>query len=33
VPENPVGPFYERFGFRYTGAVKDGEHEMIFPIE
>jgi len=33
VPENPVGPFYERFGFRYTGKVSDGEHEMVFPIE
>jgi histidinol dehydrogenase len=33
VPENPVGPFYERFGFRYTGKVNEGEHEMILPIE
>jgi histidinol dehydrogenase len=29
VPENPVGPFYERFGFRYTGNVNEGEHEMV----
>jgi histidinol dehydrogenase len=32
VPENPVGPFYERFGFRYTGKVNDGEHEMVLPL-
>ena len=29
VPENPVGAFYERFGFRYTGKVKEGEQEMV----
>jgi histidinol dehydrogenase len=33
VPENAVGPFYERFGFRYTGRVKDGEHEMVLPLD
>jgi histidinol dehydrogenase len=33
VPENPVGPFYERFGFRYTGKVNDGEHEMVLPLK
>ena len=32
VPENPVGPFYERFGFRYTGKVNEGEHEMVLPL-
>ncbi len=28
VPENAVGGFYERFGFRYTGEVNEGEREM-----
>jgi len=23
-----AGPFYERLGFRYTGVIDDGEHEM-----
>jgi histidinol dehydrogenase len=32
VPENPVGPFYERFGFRYTGKVNEGEHEMVLRL-
>ena len=32
VPENPVGTFYERFGFRYTGKVNEGEHEMVLPL-
>jgi GNAT superfamily N-acetyltransferase len=32
VPENPVGPFYEKFGFSYTGKVNDGEREMVLPI-
>jgi histidinol dehydrogenase len=32
VPENTVGAFYERFGFRYTGKVNDGEHEMVLPL-
>lgn len=32
VPENPVGRFYERFGFCYTGKVNDGEHEMVLPL-
>ena len=29
VPENAVGAFYERFGFRYTGKVNEGEREML----
>ena len=33
VPENPVGAFYERFGFRYTGKVNEGEHEMVLPLK
>jgi histidinol dehydrogenase len=33
VPENPVGPFYEWFGFRYTGKVNEGEHEMVLLLE
>jgi histidinol dehydrogenase len=33
VPENTVGKFYERFGFRYTGKVNDGEHEMVLPLD
>jgi histidinol dehydrogenase len=33
VPENPVGPFYARFGFRYTGQVHDGEHEMVLELK
>jgi histidinol dehydrogenase len=33
VPENPVGAFYERFGFRYTGKVNDGEHEMVLELK
>ena len=32
VPANPVGAFYQRFGFAYTGVVKEGEHEMILPL-
>ncbi len=32
VPENPVGPFYQRFGFRYTGRVNEGEQEMVLPL-
>jgi histidinol dehydrogenase len=32
VPENPVGAFYEKFGFRYTGKVNEGEHEMVLPL-
>jgi histidinol dehydrogenase len=32
VPENAVGAFYERFGFRYTGKVNDGEQEMVLPL-
>ena len=33
VPENPVGAFYQRFGFAYTGAVNEGEHEMVLRLE
>ena len=33
VPENAVGAFYERFGFRYTGKVSEGEHEMVLPLK
>jgi len=33
VPENPVGKFYERFGFRYTGKVNEGEHEMVLELK
>ncbi len=32
VPENTVGAFYERFGFRYTGKVSEGEKEMRLPL-
>ena len=32
VPENPVGAFYERFGFGYTGKVNEGEHEMVLVL-
>jgi histidinol dehydrogenase len=27
-----AGPFYEAFGFRYTGEVDDGELEMVLPV-
>lgn len=33
VPENPVGKFYEAFGFRYTGKVNEGEHEMVLSLK
>jgi histidinol dehydrogenase len=33
VPENPVGAFYEKFGFAYTGTVKEGEHEMVLTLK
>jgi histidinol dehydrogenase len=33
VPENPVGAFYEKFGFRYTGKVNDGEQEMVLLLK
>ena len=33
IPENPVGAFYERFGFRYTGKVNEGEHEMVLQLK
>ena len=32
VPENPVGAFYEKFGFAYTGKVHHGENEMVLRI-
>jgi histidinol dehydrogenase len=32
VPENTVGRFYERFGFKYTGRVNEGEHEMVLAV-
>ncbi len=32
VPENPVGSFYEKFGFAYTGKVSHGENEMVLPL-
>ena len=33
VPENPVGAFYQRFGFGYTGKVNEGEHEMVLALK
>jgi histidinol dehydrogenase len=33
VPENPVGAFYEKFGFAYTGKVSHGENEMVLKIK
>ncbi len=33
VPENPVGGFYEKFGFRYSGKVSEGEHEMVLRLD
>jgi histidinol dehydrogenase len=33
VPENPVGAFYEKFGFGYTGKVIEGEHEMVLKLQ
>jgi histidinol dehydrogenase len=33
VPENPVGAFYEKFGFAYTGKVNEGEHEMVLKLQ
>jgi histidinol dehydrogenase len=32
VPENTVGKFYERFGFRYSGKDNEGELEMVLPL-
>jgi len=32
VQGNPVGAFYEKLGFRYTGKVNEGELEMICPL-
>jgi histidinol dehydrogenase len=33
VPENTVGPFYERFGFRYTGRMNGDEKEMVLELK
>jgi histidinol dehydrogenase len=33
VPENPVGAFYEKFGFAYTGKVNHGENEMVLQMK
>ena len=33
VPENPVGGFYKKFGFAYTGKVNEGEHEMVLMLK
>jgi histidinol dehydrogenase len=33
VPENPVGAFYEKFGFGYTGKVNEGEQEMVLKLK
>jgi histidinol dehydrogenase len=33
VPENPVGAFYEKFGFAYNGKVNEGEHEMVLKLK
>jgi histidinol dehydrogenase len=33
VPENPVGAFYEKFGFRYTGKINEGEQEMVLKLK
>jgi histidinol dehydrogenase len=31
--KNPVGPFYERLGFRYTGKVDEWVREMVLPLD
>jgi histidinol dehydrogenase len=31
-PENAVGPFYERFGFAYTGELDHGERVMVLDL-
>ena len=33
VPHNTVDAFYERFGFRHTGKVEDGEREMVLRLK
>jgi GNAT superfamily N-acetyltransferase len=33
VPENPVGAFYERLGFSYTGKINEGEREMVLQLK
>ncbi len=33
VDGNPVGPFYERFGFTYTGEIDDGERVMTLQLD
>jgi histidinol dehydrogenase len=27
-----AGPFYEKLGFRYSGKIDQGEHEMLYPL-
>ena len=33
VPDNPVGAFYERLGFLYTGKISEGEREMMLQLK
>jgi len=33
VPDNPVGAFYEKLGFRYTGKVNEDELEMVLTLK
>jgi histidinol dehydrogenase len=33
VPDNPVGVFYERLGFIYTGKINEGEREMMLQLK
>lgn len=33
VQGNPVGAFYEKLGFRYTGKINEGEVEMVLPLK
>ena len=33
VAENTVDAFYERFGFRHTGKIDDGEREMVLRLK
>jgi len=28
-----AGPFYEKLGFTYTGAIDDGEHKMVLALD
>ena len=32
-PANPAGAFYERLGFRYSGALNGHEREMLLPLQ